>query len=116
MKHCNKCGKDLSADRFGRNGSGSRSICKNCQCERIKEGQRKTRDYIQSFKIRCSKCGYNKCKEALEFHHTNPNIKDGVLSQYTRRVFSPAVKKIIDEEMEKCVVLCANCHREIHFL
>lgn len=50
MKHCNRCNKDLPENRFGKNGNGSRSICKDCQCERIKQGQRETRDYIQSLK------------------------------------------------------------------
>jgi len=116
MKHCNKCNRDLPNNCFGKNGNGTRSICKACQCERIKLGQYKTRDYIQSLKTQCSKCGYNKCKEALEFHHINPNEKDNSLAQYSRRMFSPAVKQSIDNEVAKCVILCANCHRETHFL
>ena len=114
MKHCNKCNRDLPENRFGKNGNGSRSICKDCQCERIKQGQRKTRDYIQSFKKECVRCGYNKCIEALDFHHRNPQEKDGMLSRYSRRVFSPAVKLLIDQEILKCDILCANCHREEH--
>ncbi len=114
MKHCNRCNKDLPENRFGKNGNGSRSICKDCQCERIKQGQRETRDYIQSLKKECSRCGYNRCVEALEFHHRNPEEKDGALSHYSNRVFSPATKLLIDQEVMKCDVLCANCHREEH--
>ena len=114
MKHCNKCNRNLPENKFGKNGNGSRSICKDCQCERIKQGQRETRDYIQSLKTKCSRCGYDKCVEALDFHHINPKEKDGVLSRYSRRVFSPATKDLIDREVEKCEVLCANCHREEH--
>lgn len=82
MRHCNKCNRNLPENKFGKNGNGSRSICKDCQCERIKQGQRKTRDYIQSLKTKCSRCGYDKCVEALDFHHTNPQEKDGILSRY----------------------------------
>ena len=114
MKHCNRCNRDLPENKFGKNGNGSRSICKDCQCERIKQGQRETRDYIQSLKKECSRCGYNKCVEALDFHHRNPEEKDGVLSRYSRRVFSPATKLLIDQEVMKCDILCANCHREEH--
>lgn len=114
MKHCNRCNRDLPDNKFGKNGNGSRSICKECQCERIKEGQRKTRDYIQSLKVGCCRCGYNKCIEALDFHHKNSLEKDGTLSRYGRRVFSPAVKLLIDKEVAKCEILCANCHREEH--
>lgn len=114
MKHCNKCNKNLPENEFGKNGNGSRSICKKCQSERIKQGQRETRDYIRSLKVKCSKCGYDKCIEALEFHHKNPQEKDETLSRYSRRVFSSATKKMIDQEAAKCEILCANCHREEH--
>ena len=114
MKHCNRCNRDLPENKFGKNGDGTHSICKECQCERIKQGQRETRDYIQSLKHRCSKCGYDKCVEALEFHHINSQDKDSALSRYIKRVFSPALKELIDKEVSKCVVLCANCHREEH--
>jgi len=58
----------------------------------------------------CEKCGYNRCIEALEFHHSNSSGKDFSISEkgYTRSW--DAVK----EELNKCVLLCANCHREIH--
>ena len=38
---------------------------------------------------KCSKCGYDKCQRALEFHHTDPNIKDfGVSKILTRSIAS----------------------------
>ena len=59
---------------------------------------------------KCARCGYNRCIEALEFHHTDPTKKDfGVSSKgYTRSW------KRVQEELDKCVMLCANCHRETH--
>ena len=74
---------------------------------------RKT-NLISLFHSKCCICGFDKFQEALEFHHINPEEKDGVLSRYSRRVFSPATKELIDREVEKCEVLCANCHREEH--
>lgn len=58
----------------------------------------------------CARCGYNRCAEALEFHHTDLTKKDFGISArgYTRSW--ERVKK----ELDKCVMLCANCHREIH--
>ena len=58
----------------------------------------------------CQECGYHKCKEALEFHHLDPNEKDFGISKngYTR---SWEKVKI---ELDKCIMVCANCHREIH--
>ena len=59
---------------------------------------------------KCARCGYDRCIEALEFHHTDPTKKDfGVSSKgYTRSW------KRVQEELDKCVMLCANCHRETH--
>jgi hypothetical protein len=58
----------------------------------------------------CSKCGYNKCLAALEFHHPDPTIKEGKV------IGTGASLKKQREEASKCVLLCANCHREAHFL
>jgi len=58
----------------------------------------------------CQRCGYNSCVEALEFHHINSSGKDFSISEkgYTRSWAK------VKEELRKCVLLCANCHREIH--
>lgn len=59
---------------------------------------------------KCEQCGYYRCLEALEFHHTDPTKKDFSISSrgYTRSW------KRVQEELDKCVMLCANCHRETH--
>ncbi|MBM3244609.1 MAG: hypothetical protein FJZ15_02305 [Candidatus Omnitrophica bacterium] len=59
---------------------------------------------------KCSVCGYDNCIEALEFHHTNSSGKDFSISEkgYTRSWAK------VKEELDKCMLLCANCHREIH--
>ena len=58
----------------------------------------------------CEKCGYNRCIEALEFHHRDSSGKDFSISErgYTRSWIK------VKEELDKCILLCANCHREIH--
>lgn len=58
----------------------------------------------------CQCCGYDRYIGALEFHHVDPEQKDfGIASKgYTHSW--EKVKK----EIEKCVLVCANCHREIH--
>ena len=58
----------------------------------------------------CHICGYNQCIEALEFHHRDPNEKDFHLAQSGNCRSWGAIKL----ELDKCVLLCANCHREIH--
>jgi 5-methylcytosine-specific restriction endonuclease McrA len=59
----------------------------------------------------CQKCGYNKYKGALEFHHTDPSQKDFTPSRLKRYKFNDLVKK----ELDKCMLLCSNCHKEIHY-
>ncbi len=59
---------------------------------------------------KCEICGYSRCKEALEFHHLKDSDKNFGLSEKGYARSWQRVKK----ELEKCVLLCANCHREIH--
>ena len=65
---------------------------------------------------RCCRCGYYRFAGALEFHHTNPDNKNFSVANETRRPFTPENVIDIMEEVEKCVVLCANCHRELHYM
>lgn len=63
---------------------------------------------------RCEICGYAKCIAALEFHHTDPRLKDPSFKKdgfTSRRITLDALKK----EIDKCILLCSNCHREVHF-
>lgn len=58
---------------------------------------------------KCERCGYDKCSRALEFHHTSPNEKDFNISKYSVLAWNK-----IKIELDKCILLCANCHRELH--
>ena len=57
----------------------------------------------------CEICGYSKCNNALEFHHRDSSAKDFGISAkgYTRSWEKVKV------ELNKCILLCANCHREV---
>ncbi len=59
---------------------------------------------------KCSLCGYDRVIDALEFHHLGEGKKDFGLSQ---RGLTRSWKRI-KEELGKCILVCANCHREIH--
>lgn len=58
----------------------------------------------------CEICGYNKCIEALEFHHRDPKEKDFAISTDGNTRSWEKIKK----ELDKCFLLCSNCHREVH--
>ena len=59
----------------------------------------------------CAICGYDKCDAALDFHHVNPEDKE-----FRIRTISLQFKdERIIEELNKCILLCANCHREKHY-
>ena len=58
----------------------------------------------------CSRCGYDKCLAALEFHHTDPTVKEGGIIGSTASLAKQRA------EAEKCILVCANCHRELHNL
>ena len=60
----------------------------------------------------CSKCGYNKNIGALEFHHIDASQKELKLD---KRTLSNVSFERIYEESKKCILLCANCHRELHY-
>jgi len=57
---------------------------------------------------KCEVCGYNKSVNALQFHHKNPNDKDFTVSG--KSLSFEKLKK----EVDKCILVCANCHAEIH--
>ena len=59
---------------------------------------------------KCCNCGYSKCIDALEFHHKDPTKKDfGISKKGVPRKWEALVL-----ELNKCILLCANCHREEH--
>lgn len=59
---------------------------------------------------KCMICGYHRCSAALDFHHVDETTKSFGLSQngITRSW------KRTQQELKKCILVCANCHREIH--
>ena len=58
----------------------------------------------------CQSCGYNKCQEALDFHHRDPSEKWFSISDADPRIEG----ELLRAELDKCQLLCANCHREYH--
>lgn len=71
------------------------------------------RKYINKIKANpCSRCGGIFPPSAMEFHHIDPETKT---DKKSGRGVDPSwcIEKI-NEEVEKCILVCANCHRTIH--
>lgn len=56
----------------------------------------------------CEICGYTRCNRALQFHHKNPEKKDFHISGKSHSFDK------LKEEVDKCILVCSNCHSEIH--
>lgn len=107
IKNCKKHGDtDFSLKRDG----GFR--CKKCAVESVQLRRDKLKTMAVEYKGGCCEiCGYNKSIAALEFHHLNAADKEYSIGDkgYTRSWEN------IKNEIDKCILVCANCHREIHF-
>ncbi len=86
--YCKKCVSDIATVRY-----------RNCKklCVDYKGGK-------------CEFCGYNKSLGALQFHHLDPSQKEFQISGKSN------FNKKIMKELDKCILLCANCHFEIHYM
>lgn len=80
--------------------------------ELAKKRHQKKIQWMLDYKLSkgCAICGYNKCAYALDFHHDGDKEFDISIAVAGNRSINE-VKK----EMEKCIVLCSNCHRELHY-
>lgn len=84
--------------------------CKKCSVDSVTK--RRIILKLKALKYKgekCTNCGYNKCKDALEFHHVDSTEKDFNISSNITRSWDK-----IKHELDKCSLLCANCHRELH--
>lgn len=85
--------------------------CNKCGVDAVHKRRKKVKrmavDYMGG---KCHICGYDRSINALEFHHIYPNEKDFGIA-YKGYTLSWMKVKI---ELDKCVMLCANCHREVH--
>ena len=102
---CKMCGETNPVNFYG----DQKIRCKKCHIKRthtrLKEAKRKAVEYLGG---KCIKCGYDKYLGALHFHHRDPSEKD--ITLFSASLSFAKFKK----ELDKCDLLCANCHAEIH--
>lgn len=106
IRNCKKHGETAHVlDIYGR------WRCKKCRVEAVQKRRDKVKELAVQYKGgKCCICGYDKYVGALEFHHLIPDKKDfGIGAKGYTRSFAK-----IKEELDKCILVCSNCHREIH--
>ena len=111
-KICPKCkiNKEFSEFYNRNSGTGVSVYCKLCTNQQTIFRQRMLKSKAIVYKgNKCAVCGYKTCEAALEFHHLNPEEKDFSIAHARLTSFEN-----IKSELDKCVLVCANCHREIH--
>jgi transposase len=84
--------------------------CKRCRLDRVSQRRQVIkRKLVDEAGGKCLICGYAHCQQALEFHHLDPSLKEFDLGRkgVTRSLARSRA------EARKCVLLCANCHREV---
>lgn len=86
---------------------------RQCCYECMPEGTQLTRgQFLAKIKEKrggkCIRCGYDKCMSALEFHHLDPNQKDFTISNDKFKL------QEVVKESKKCILICSNCHKEVH--
>lgn len=127
-KCCSRCGEDKPLDKFPKSKGKVRQPCRKCQRLYVRAHYNKNRKYylekqkarkegirawileIKS-KLSCIRCGESHIA-CTEFHHRDLEQKEEELSNVAGRGWK---KERILEEIEKCDVLCSNCHRKLHF-
>lgn len=115
-KICSKCGiekpiSEYHKNGFDRNGNQKyRGYCKICANKRESQRYWEKKEYIDAQRTECAKCGDTR-SYVLDFHHRNPENKEFTIGKMKK-----GAKQILQNEIDKCVCLCANCHREFHYL
>ena len=69
------------------------------------------RKIVEGYGGKCFVCGYDRCDSALDLHHVDPDKKEYGLGKV---IAKPIRWEKLVNEIKKCVLVCANCHREIH--
>jgi len=120
IKQCRFCGKDFEAKRSDRIFCSK--LCGVRDWERRSPKRAARPEHVRQFRRRiklkaieykggkCVICGYHRCITAMKFHHLDPNTKEFGISRYGVTRSWEAVKA----ELDKCILVCGNCHDEIH--
>lgn len=129
MKECSRCKESKSPDDFHKSSrmkDGLQSSCKSCMAESYKRSRGNRLDHYKAVQAtrnvantarfqewkagqKCQCCGETETC-CLDLHHLDPSEKEGTISNITASWSWERLKL----EIDKCIVVCSNCHRKIH--
>lgn len=117
-KVCKGCGGEFNREMFAKSSTSTAGNptytgwCKSCFVRRRssihKERVAKAASEL-GIELKCSRCGYSTCLSALDFHHCDDTTKEKGIGSMRGSSYESILR-----EMKKCVILCKNCHVEIH--
>jgi len=108
---CKQCNKEGSKDRYEQEGSTG----KTNNAIRLEARLELKRKLVDAAGGCCTRCGYNKSIYALDFHHVGKDKENTVSNLLLRATGTKGEYLALAlAEAAKCVLLCANCHRELH--
>ncbi len=129
-KFCIVCQQDLLVNEFNNRGgkrTGLQSYCKECTKKKHRDWTRNNRGRVNIYHRKrrifkkevlvkqsggkCSDCGgvFHHC--VYDFHHLDPKLKN----YFPAYAINQLSKVKVQEEIKKCIMLCANCHRIRHY-
>lgn len=114
FKRCGTCKEHKPLNEFSvrvrRGNLGRNSRCKKCSIKISSDFKKRQKLKAIEYKGgKCKFCGYNRCVYSLDFHHLNPNEKKFEIAHGIGRKWENLI-----EELDKCILVCRNCHGEIH--
>ena len=109
--NCKICGEKLLGKQSLYCGIKCKNKAHQCYESQKERGLNRKIEIVNKFGGKCSICGYKKNLSALTFHHKDKNIKEFKLDM---RSLSNRRYSKIEDELSKCILVCHNCHSEIH--
>ena len=115
MDKCRTCG---TTDNLKPNNAGQCYPCHRAEhVARMADRRKLWKKFIlANINMVCENCGYDKCFASIDFHHIDPAKKKFAIGNWTngRYAYTKKNRQLVSQEMNKCNILCANCHREFH--